>query len=209
MRVGETKCGLRLRGRGLRLSASAVVAASLAGCALTQRAEAPRETYDISAPDTVSGTGRTRAQILVKAPTALKAIDSDRIVVRPSANVITYLSGAQWQDAVPRLFQVKLLETFQNTGSTGATALPGDGLVIDYQLVIEVRRFGIDTQGAPRAVLETSIKLLTDRSGQVRESRIFTATAPAGAPPEGYVQAIDAAFDEMARDIVRWVIAST
>ena len=192
-----------MAGRATALFALGLLASA---CALVKSQEAPRETYDLTAPDRVPGAGATSAQILVKVPTALKAIDSDRIVVRPQPTVITYLEGAQWQDSVPRLFQSKLLQTFENTGNTGATALPGDGLVIDHQLVIDIRRFGIVAEGAPRALLEVSVKLLADRTGQVRETRIFTAEAPAGPPPEGYVAAIDAAFDAMATDIVRWVL---
>ena len=183
-----------------------VAASLLAGCALIQPQEAPRETYDLTAPADVRGDGSTSAQILVKLPTALKAIDSDRIVVKPSPTVITYLEGAQWQDSVPRMVQAKLVEAFENTSATGATAKPGDGLVIDYQLVIDIRRFEIAADGAAQAVIEISIKLLTDRTGQVRETRIFTATAPAtGGPGAGYVAALDAAFDQLARDVVRWV----
>ena len=192
------------------LNVSTVLAcALLAGCALVQPREAPRETFDLSAPEAVSERGATGAQILVKQPNALKAIDSDRIVLKPSPTVITYLSGAQWQDTVPRLVQAKLVETFENTGATGATAKPGDGLVIDYQLVIDVRRFEIVTYGGSRAVIELSIKLLSDRSGKVRETRIFTAEAPAnGSEPADYVDALDRAFDRLASDVVRWVTGS-
>ena len=202
MRAGSR----RTEGPGMGRWMAVLATAAIAGCALVRPAEKPRETYDLTAPETVPGAGSTSAQILVKVPTALKAIDSDRIVVRPQPTVITYLEGAQWQDSVPRLFQAKLLQTFENTGNTGATALPGDGLVIDHQLVIDIRRFGILADGAPRAVLEVSVKLLADRTGQVRETRIFTAEAPADAPPAGYAEALDAAFDAMASDIVRWVL---
>ena len=115
--------------RALVLGASAC---ALASCALITPKEAPRETFDISAPTSFSGVrGGSRAQILVKSPTALKSLDSDRIVVKPAPTVVTYLAGAQWADTVPRLIQAKLVEAFENSGATRATAKPGDGLVID------------------------------------------------------------------------------
>ncbi|MEE9374991.1 MAG: ABC-type transport auxiliary lipoprotein family protein [Rhizobiaceae bacterium] len=185
-----------------------LISLAMTSCALIKKPEAARETYDISAPQDFSGLqGGTRSQILVKLPTALKAIDSDRIIVKPSPSVITYQAGAQWSDTVPRMVQAKLVEAFENTGATGATAKPGDGLVIDFQLVSSIRRFEI-LDGV--AVIEMSIKLLTDKTGLVQETRIFTAkTNAVGSTADAYVAAFDASFDELARSIVRWVVNQT
>lgn len=191
--------------RGAFLAASVVL---LSSCALVGSREAPRDTFDISAPTDFSGVrGGSRAQILVKTPTALKAIDSDRIIVKPTPSVVTYLAGAQWSDTVPRLLQAKLVEAFENAGATAATAKPGDGLIVDYQLVSDVRRFEV-YNGV--ATIELSIKLLTDQTGLVRETRIFTSSARAGGEdPDAIVAAFDAAFDGLARDIVTWVARRT
>ena len=115
------------------------VAGLASSCALIKSAPTP-ETYDISAPRSFSGLqSGTRAQILVKAPTSLKALNSQNIVVKPTASVITYLKGAQWSDDLPKMVQTKLVETFENTGRSGAVAKPGDGLVIDYQILTAIR----------------------------------------------------------------------
>ncbi|MGI9353914.1 MAG: ABC-type transport auxiliary lipoprotein family protein [Rhizobiaceae bacterium] len=185
----------------------AMVSLSLGSCALLGAQKAARETYEISVPPSLSGTaGGTGAQLLIKVPNALKAVDSDRIVVKTSPNAITYLEGAQWSDTVPRMVQAKLVEAFENTGSTGATAKPGDGLVIDYQLIPDIRRFEI-VDG--NAVIEISIKLLRDRSGKVVASRIFTARAAArGDDVPAYVESFDDAFADLARQIIRWVFST-
>ena len=182
------------------------LAMQLSACALLKPAEAPRDTFELTAPRSLSSIrGGTGAQILVKLPNALKSIDSDRLIVRQGTSEITYLAGAQWSDTVPRMVQAKLVEAFENTDSTGATAKPGDGLVIDYQLISDIRRFEID--GSGEAVIEMSIKLLTDRSGKVLETRVFTASVPTGGDDaKASVAAIDRAFDELARSIIRWVV---
>ena len=195
-------------GKSLR---GAVIASSvllLSSCALIKGSEAPRETYDLSAPTSFSNIrGSSNSQILVKAPTALKSIDSDRMIVKPTPSVITYLAGAQWADTVPNMVQSKLVETLENSGATAATAKPGDGLVIDYQLVSDIRRFEIQDG---LAVIQISIKLLADKTGLVRETRIFTATSrTAGSTPEAYVAAFDASFDELAREVALWVVNRT
>lgn len=184
------------------------LAISLSSCALLKPAEAPRETYEISAPRTFDNlSGSTGAQILVKQPTSLDAINSARIVVRPSPRVITYLAGAQWSDTVPKMFQAKLVEAFENSGRTGATAKPGDGLVIDYQLVGDLRRFEVLEDAA---LIEISLKLLSDRSGKVIETRVFeTRQRASSTTADGYVSAFDTAFDEISRDIINWVLTRT
>ncbi len=188
--------------------ASLIACAMLvSSCALIKRPEAPRETYELSAPTSFSGLrGSTGAQILVKLPTSLDTINSERIVLRPSKSVITYVAGAQWSDTVPKMVQAKLVEAFENTGATGATAKPGEGLVIDYQLVSNLRRFEIANRVA---IIEVSIKLLADRTGKVVETRVFTAEAPvSGDVPENYVAGFDAAFDDLSRAVIKWVLGA-
>ncbi|MEP0944270.1 MAG: ABC-type transport auxiliary lipoprotein family protein [Rhizobiaceae bacterium] len=193
---------------GLRALLAGTAILALSSCALIKPGEAPRDTFDITAPTSFTGVrGGSRAQILVKVPTALSSVDSDRIIVKPTPTVVTYLAGAQWADTVPRLVQAKLVESFENSGATSATAKPGDGLVIDYQLVSDVRRFEV-FEGV--ATIELSIKLLTDRTGMVRETRIFRASSrSAGDSPDDIVAAFDRAFDELARDVIVWVVNRT
>lgn len=193
-------------GQGWRAAGALLLAILfLPSCALLKRPEAPRQTYELTAPSNFSTQGGTRSQLLVKKPNALKALDSDRIIVKADDGAISLLAGVQWVDTVPAMVQAKLVESFENTGRAGATAKPGDGLVIDHQLISDLRRFEIDRG---RAVIELSIKLLSDKSGQVLETRIFTATAPvAGTDAGDNARALNRAFDSLARDVVRWVFA--
>lgn len=194
--------------RSASVSVALAAALALSGCNLLRGPDAPRETYDIIAPANAAPSAATRAQILVKEPVALKAYDTDRIVLKPTPRVITYVADAQWLDTAPKLIQARLVEVFENTGRTGATARPGDGLVIDFQLVPSLRRFEI-VEDENAAILELSIKLLTDKTGLVRSTRIFTARAPVNeATADGYVRALDNAFDAAAREIVDWVLTS-
>ena len=185
------------------------MAVALSGCALIKPPKPPPETFDISAPrEFPKLRAGTRAQILVKAPTTLKALNSQNIVVKPTPSVITYLSGAQWSDDLPVMVQTKLVEAFENTGRAGAVAKPGDGLVIDYQILTAIRAFEVVATGTGKtAVIEFSLKLLSDRSGRVLKSRIFHASvAFSGGKNDDYVGALDRAFDKVARDIVIWVL---
>ncbi|MEO0547464.1 MAG: ABC-type transport auxiliary lipoprotein family protein [Pseudomonadota bacterium] len=199
----------RARRAGNMLTVAAL-ALSLSSCALLGRKPAPKDTYELTTPAVSASAPRAqRSQVLVKLPTALKAINSDRMILRPTPSSITYLAGAQWSDTVPRMVQAKLVAAFENTGSTRATALPGDGLVIDYQLVIDIRRFEIDQSGTDQAQLEVSVKLLTDRTGLVRDTRVFRSAVPVRGSDNGdYVSAFDRAFASLTNDLVAWVLRS-
>ena len=85
--------------------------------------------------------------------------------------------------------------------------VPGQGLAIDYQLILEIRRFEIDVVGGRRAIIEISVKALNDRNGTVRRTNIFTATSPVtGTTNDDFVAALDRAFNQISRDIVAWTL---
>src|SRR5690606_27913517 len=141
------------------------------------------------------GPSAKNRQILVPQPSALKAIDSDQIVIRPSSSEIQYLAKSQWSDSLSKMVQAKLVQAFENTGRVGGVGMPGQGLAIDYQVVTDIRTFEVQTSGAATAVVEISAKLLNDRNGTVRTQKVFRATAPVrGTDSTAFVKGLDAAF---------------
>lgn len=182
-----------------------LTAALLAGCGTT----AKNDTYDLSAA-AVDGTGPSakNRQILIADPTALKALNSDQIVIRVSPSEIQYLSRAQWSDTLPRMVQAKLVEAFENSGKLGGVGKPGQGLAIDYQVVTDIRSFEIDAASGNKAVVEISAKILNDRNGTVRAQQVFRATAAAGGDNAGFVKGLDRAFTAVTDQIVGWTLKS-
>ena len=147
--------------------------------------------------------GAAASQILVAEPSALKALDGQNIVIKPSPGVIQFLKGAQWADRLPRIVQARLAETFQRSGGFGGVGKPGEGLAIDYQVIAEIRAFEVRVDGGGRANVEIFVKLLNDRNGTVRASREFEASAPvSGDGNDAYVAALDQAFGSAAAEIV-------
>ncbi|WP_244492485.1 ABC-type transport auxiliary lipoprotein family protein [Aureimonas sp. AU22] len=182
-----------------------MAAFALSACASLKT---PPATFELSPPRSAAvGSASTRSQILLPEPTATSALDSQQIVVKPTPQTIENLADSQWSDRLPRLVQLRLLQAFQNTGRIGAAGLPGQGLAIDYQVVTELRRFEIAFQPGATAVVEISVKALNDRTGVVRGSRVFQASVPvANGQPSGYVTSLDAAFGQVADEIVAWMI---
>ena len=212
--AGVSHAGARVAGarkllNALRSFLAAATILSLAsGCALIGSSSEPLDTYELSAAAPSTSGGRvTRRQVLVAEPSALKSLDSENIVIKPAAGTVQYLSGAQWADRLPRVVQARLVETLQHSGKVGGVGKPGEGLAIDYQIIVDIRSFEIRLYGDDRAEVSLYVKVLNDRNGVVRAGRLFTANAPvAGGSNDDFVDALDRAFGIAARDIVDWTL---
>ncbi len=186
---------------------TALLTLILAGCAaLPGGGPAPLDTYELSAPSPDRGRSRRGTQILIAEPSALKILDGESVVIEPSPGVIQFLKGAQWADRLPKVVQARLAETFQQSGNFGGVGKPGEGLAIDYQVIAEIRTFGVRLGQGDRADVEIFVKVLNDRNGVVRASRTFEASVPVGGGSgnDAYIRALDVAFGEVANEIVRW-----
>ncbi|MDO9418921.1 ABC-type transport auxiliary lipoprotein family protein [Pararhizobium sp.] len=185
------------------LLAVSTMALTLSGCG----GGAKNDTFGLTAAPVVEGPAATSRQILVPEPTALKALDSEQVVIRPSASEIQYLAGSQWSDRLPRMYQSKLVEAFENSGKVGGVGKPGQGLAIDYQIISEIRAFEITAGGADRAVVEIGVKVLNDRNGSVRAQKVFRATVPvSGSSNASFVKALDQASSVVTEEIVGWTL---
>ena len=188
------------------LCSLAMAAFLLPGCALLGGGTPKLDTYELSAPTPAEGPRRAHTQVLIAEPSALKALDAQNIVIKPAPGVIQYLKGAQWADRLPKVVQARLADTFQKSGRFGGVGKPGEGLAIDYQVIVDIRAFEVDVSGGNVADIELFVRVLNDRNGQVKASRTFEASAAVGGGKgnDAYVSALDTAFGEAAVDIVNW-----
>ncbi|MGV0820396.1 ABC-type transport auxiliary lipoprotein family protein [Martelella sp. AMO21009] len=187
------------------LLALGLLAAGLSGCALRP---AP-DTFDLSAQPVVTFESQKalRSQLLVPTPSAIQVLNNRGIVVRLGGAELRYLAGAQWSDQLPVVIQAQLVAGLENTGLFAGVGMPGQGLAIDYQVVVEVREFAINAAGPGSANVELSVKLLDDRTGVVRAQRLFTASVPvsSNAASGVLVAALDDAFSKVQSEIVSWI----
>ena len=191
----------RVAGSAVIVSGLSLLLASCGGGA------AKNDTFGLSSVPDVTGPTARGQQILVPEPSALKALDSDQIVIRPSLAEIQYLSRSQWNDRLPKIVQAKLVQAFENTGVVGGVGKPGEGLAIDFQVVTDIRAFEVRTDGPDTAVVELSVKIVNDRNGTVRAQKVFRGSAPVGgAGNPAFVMALDAAFAGVSADIVAWTL---
>ena len=191
-----------------RYLVAAALAVFLPGCALVGGGSAPLDTYELTAASPgETGPRRSRTQILIAEPSALKSLDSENVVIKPTAAEVQYLKGAQWADRLPKVVQARLAQAFQETGRLGGVGKPGEGLAIDFQVVTDIRAFEVRTDGPDTAVVELSVKIVNDRNGTVRAQKVFRGSAPVGgAGNPAFVMALDTAFAGVTADIVAWTL---
>jgi cholesterol transport system auxiliary component len=162
--------------------------------------------FNLRAPQMPVRGGAIRGQLVIPEPTAISALDSERIVVQPAAGQVATLGGAQWSDRLPKLLQARIIEAFENSNRLRSVGRPSDGIGTDYQLLIDVRMFQLSVVSAPAGEVEIAAKIVAQSNGRIVAGRVFRATVPAsGTDGPAAVAAIEAAFQDVAVQLVRWV----
>ena len=198
---------LQNRGRSVMSRSAPALAAGLLclglfGCALA--GSRPPTTYDLVATHSFAGTKRPAPyQLLVYEPTAVSALDTSRLMVRPQADQVSYYKGIAWSDRVPRLVQTRMIETFQNSGAVKSVS----ATIGQYALVTDLRAFQIDvSSGKAFAEIEIFAKLVNTSTGKVVATKGFSARVPATTDsPTDAIAAMNQAFTEVLQDTTTWV----
>ncbi|MBO0751924.1 MAG: MCE family protein, partial [Bradyrhizobiaceae bacterium] len=81
--------------------------------------------YDLTAAKTFPPPEKaSKAQLVVADPTALVALDTQRIIFAPGTGPAPPLEKAQWSDTIPKMFQARIIESFENAKVVAAVARP-------------------------------------------------------------------------------------
>jgi phospholipid/cholesterol/gamma-HCH transport system substrate-binding protein len=165
-------------------------------------------TYDVTALNDLSQpTEMPSWQLVVPEPTALLALNSDKIKVRPADGAESSdIPDARWSDNIPILLQEKLIQSFENAGYSQAVSRPRDGFDAAYQLLLDVRSFSLVTGAEPHGELEFEAKILGPGS-KIVAAKSFRTTAPAtGTDAAAAAAALNQAFAEAAKELVPWTV---
>jgi phospholipid/cholesterol/gamma-HCH transport system substrate-binding protein len=169
--------------------------------------------YDLASPRTFPPSNKAaKSQLVVLEPTAVVALDTQRIIVQAGTGETVRPDSAQWSDTIPKLLQARIVQSFENSNYLGAVARPMEGLTADYQLAIDVRSFQVSNElglaeqpaAGPMARVAFAAKILGD-NGRIIASRTFDALVPApDLDVAAAAAAIDKAFAKAVTDLVVW-----
>ncbi|MEP3277324.1 MAG: ABC-type transport auxiliary lipoprotein family protein [Stappiaceae bacterium] len=185
------------------------LAIALSGC-IGGGSSAPKAIFDLSAPVNPDIRHRSNAQILIPKPRAIQALNTSNIAVVSDGNEISYFPKVVWSDELPNLVQANLVETFENSGRVKAVGLPGEGLLINYQISTEIRAFQLDVNGGRRAIVSIAAKIINDRNGRAVATETFRAeVAVPTDQPAAAVIGMNSAANQVFTDLVAWVLRRT
>jgi cholesterol transport system auxiliary component len=150
----------------------------LASCGPISLVEPPpaSDIYDISPEVKLASTGEAADwRLLVGEPLAVRAINTDRVVIKPREHEVRYVKGVRWSDRVPSLLQGKMLEVFEDSGKIGSVARVSSGVPSDFELKAELRDFQVESFGSPsgEAVVSISFKLVRYPSREPIAAKVF------------------------------------
>ncbi len=166
----------------------------------------PKITYDLRALQNAGPPGKIiNVQWAIPEPTAIAMLETQRFLFSPAQEYPGF-AEAMWADALPKLVQARLVESFENYDIAHAPLRAADVGQTEFQLLIDLRRFRIAIDSAPAAEIALSARIV-DKNGKVVASRLFeerekfTAVAPAEA-----VAAFDDAFGRIAKNVIAWTV---
>jgi phospholipid/cholesterol/gamma-HCH transport system substrate-binding protein len=180
----------------------------LAGLEKTMGGGTPAQkiTYDLRPPQNLGPAGKTlKGQLAIPEPTAVAMLETQRFLFSPAKDYPGF-ADALWADAIPKLLQARLIESFENYDIAHAPLRVADLGQTEFQLLIDVRRFRITTDPEPAADIGLSARIV-DKNGKVIASRLFEDSQKFDkVEPQVSVAAFNEAFGRIAKDMVGWTV---
>src|SRR3954451_6147018 len=132
----------------------------------------PKITYDLRALPKSEPAGKTiDVPFSIPEPTAVAMLETQRFLFQPAQEYPGF-AEAMWADALPKLIQARLIESFENYDLAHAPLRVTDIGQTEFQLLIDVRRFRIAIDARSAAEIGLSVRLV-DKGGKVFASRLF------------------------------------
>ncbi len=145
-------------------------------------------------------------------PNTTSILDSNRIAVRPEANVLQVYKGANWSDPLPDLLQSVIVEAFEDSGAITTVSRQNSGVPAEVALLIDIRQFeAVYDVGAktPAVVIQLHAKVLEYPSNRVIAVKNFNARIPTVSKEiPDVVQAFDLGMNTLTVDIMSWTLAN-
>ena len=198
----------------MRLSAATLLAfgltLALPGCGALSalQGEPDRDVFELRPPSDVPkkcGRGRV-TELIIELPKTRGTLDTERIMIRPSALQTQYLPDARWGDTVPVTLQTLLVRGFGVYDVFNHVGRAPLGSVGDYAIISEINDFNAEVSGDGAIVkLSVSAQMVREADATVVSRGHFTATAPATSTKTAdLVPAFDTAGQQLVAEMTAW-----
>ncbi|CAM3086433.1 ABC-type transport auxiliary lipoprotein family protein [Paracoccus nototheniae] len=199
----------------MRLPAALMIAAlgTLPGCGALSalQGEPERDLFELRPPPARSCGQARIAELVIEPPKTRGTLDSDRIMIRPSALQTQYLPDAQWGETVPAMVQRLLVESLGATGSYAHVGRAPLGLSGDYALISEIGDFNAEL--TPEGVvvrLSVDAQMVSEMEADVVSRSRFSATVPAASTRSAdLIPAFDAGARQVVGQMTDWALTAS
>lgn len=196
----------------MRLPTALLIAATatLPGCGALSalQGEPQRDLFELRAPAALSCPRSRIGELVIEPPKARGTLDSNRIMIRPSALQTQYLPDAEWGDTVPAMLQRLLVESLSATGSFNQVGRAPLGLSGDVAMISEVQDFNVDLSADGTLIrLGVGAQLVDEMEAKVIARGRFAAAVPAtGTRTADLIPAFDAATRHLIGQMTAWTL---
>jgi phospholipid/cholesterol/gamma-HCH transport system substrate-binding protein len=168
-------------------------------------AEKPKPIYDLAVDSAAMPRVHVADQFAVPEPTAVLALDTQRMLTRSDSGQIAQFGDGQWSDNIPKLLQAKLVQALSDAGVEAQVMTPDQAGAGGNQLVINLQNFTLTTGTPPTAKIAFSAKIISG-AGKIVGTRQFEAAVQASSgDTAATVAAFDKAFGKVAADLLTWM----
>lgn len=149
--------------------------------------------------------------IVVEVPLMYPPIDNSRLALKPEQRTIDYFADAEWGDRLALLIQESVIYSLQNSKYFRSVSRPGEGLITDYSLKLDVRGFHVNyasdmnIKNAEAHYIVQLIRNPTRRAIASKEIRVLipmtqeSLDAISGALNQAHLQAVEQMVEWAAR----------
>ncbi|WP_134679515.1 ABC-type transport auxiliary lipoprotein family protein [Paracoccus ravus] len=157
--------------------------------------------------DTPKRCGRGRlTELVIEEPKSRGTLNTERIMIRPSAIQTQYLPDAQWGDTVPITLQNLLVRGFSAYDVFTHVGRAPLGMGGDYALISEVQDFNAEVAGSGAIIrLRVDAQLVSEMEATVVSRASFTATTTAKSTRSAdLIPAFDTAGQQLLAQMTDW-----
>jgi cholesterol transport system auxiliary component len=200
--------------RPVAIFAAMALSALAAGCGsvIPGADVAPPKLYSLTPKNTFSANlPKVTWQLVVEQPEAAASLNTTRIALRQTPITLDYYARAVWTDTAPKLFQTKIIESFENSKKIISVGRDAVGLRSDYVLKTELRHLeALYFQGGmPLVYIEVNAKLVKMPERVIIANQTWARKIPAASPAlDDVVLAFDDASGKILKRIVEWALAA-
>lgn len=192
------------------------VIALLGGCsaisALNSAAK-PLDAYELRGnqpPEIVSR--RSNLHVIIEPPVVGGALDTDRILIRPTRLQAQYLPDGRWTDKPADMLRTTMVREIDATGAfryVGRTPLGAGG---DYAVLTEITDFQAELTPPDDIAgthLRVSAKIVREADLQIVAQRVFETRSPAASTEtDDLVTSLDRGLSDIVGQITVWVVGA-